>query len=468
MDAIIPFAVGDLQARSKQTSSALLTNAYAEPNPEGSKYPYTIYATPGSVEWLDFDVDAPVFGMHVTGEQLYVVVGSNVYLVSNNGTKTLLGNIGANNALVYMGDTRTETGVLKSDGTLWVISGTTVTQVTDADYQLSSSMTTADGYTILTVQNSDQWFISGQYNMTTYDATEFATAEEKSDTLVRAEFFNSSVWLFGQSSFEVWANVGATEFPYEPVPGTAKTTRGCLAGRSVTQEDNTLFWLGDDKIIYRATAFDPLRISTFAIEEKIRKLTNPSDAFSFCYTQAGHKFLVMTFPTDGLTIVYDMTTQFWHIRETYGLNGRWYPNCHTEFAGLQLVGDSQSGKIFYLDLDTFQEGDLPLVSRIQTQPVWDKDNRLIHDRIFLDIDPGVGLTTGQGSDPIVWMRYSDDGSNNWSDEEFAYIGKIGEYSNRVVYYQQGQSRKRIYEFVISDPVRRNISGAYGWLRQGKS
>lgn len=88
---------------------------------------------------------------------------------------------------------------------------------------------------------------------------------------------------------------------------------------------------------------------------------------------------------------------------------------------------------------------------------------------MLDIDMGLGLITGQGSDPEVMMRYSDDGLNTWSSERTRSFGKIGKYGQRKpVWRRNGNSRERVYEFAISDPVPVRINGAYIEPRTGKT
>ncbi len=78
--------------------------------------------------------------------------------------------------------------------------------------------------------------------------------------------------------------------------------------------------------------------------------------------------------------------------------------------------------------------------------------RLFFSRLQLDIQVGVGLTTGQGSDPQICMQFSDDGGRTWSNEKWTSMGKIGEYRRRVVWNRLGASFNRGFRFFGSDPV----------------
>ena len=74
----------------------------------------------------------------------------------------------------------------------------------------------------------------------------------------------------------------------------------------------------------------------------------------------------------------------------------------------------------------------------------------------------MGLPFGQGADPIVYLRWSDDGGHTWSNYHAKSIGKVGEYGKRVIWRRLGMSTKlrdRVYEVSGSDPVKIAITGA---------
>ena len=78
------------------------------------------------------------------------------------------------------------------------------------------------------------------------------------------------------------------------------------------------------------------------------------------------------------------------------------------------------------------------------------------------MESGVGLNIGQGSDPEVMLRWSDDGGHTWSNEHWSPIGKIGEYYKRVFFRRLGMTMKirdRVYELSMTDPVKIAIMGA---------
>jgi hypothetical protein len=88
------------------------------------------------------------------------------------------------------------------------------------------------------------------------------------------------------------------------------------------------------------------------------------------------------------------------------------------------------------------------------------DVRLFHHLFQLDIETGVGLTVGQGSDPVVVLRWSNDGGHTWSNERTGHIGVQGAYDQRVLWNRLGHARDRVYEVSGTDPVKIVITGAY--------
>ena len=69
---------------------------------------------------------------------------------------------------------------------------------------------------------------------------------------------------------------------------------------------------------------------------------------------------------------------------------------------------------------------------------------------------------GQGVDPQVMLRWSDDGGHTWSNEHWKSMGRIGETGTRVFWRRLGMTlklRDRVYEISGTDPVRITIVGA---------
>jgi hypothetical protein len=184
---------------------------------------------------------------------------------------------------------------------------------------------------------------------------------------------------------------------------------------------------------------------------------------------------VLTFPTQDATWCFDLTVYNqsegrlgWWQRlswsSTSGTYHRHFANCYANFADIRMCGDYQTGVLYQQDRAFYTDAGNPLRAQRRTPHVWKKQSR---ERIFfaqlqVEFTPGVGLQTGQGEDPQVMVRWSDDGGLSWGTEQWVTIGKVGETRNRAVIYNLGEARDRVWEVNISDPVKRDIIGATLW------
>jgi len=276
--------------------------------------------------------------------------------------------------------------------------------------------------------------------------------------------------VFGTDSVEVWYDSGAADFPLQRIQG-AFNEIGCVSAFSIAKLDNGLFWLGTDArgqgIVYRANGYTGVRVSTHAIEYAIAQNGNISDAIAYTYQQEGHAFYVLTFPSGNATWVYDVSTQVWHERAGFD-NGefmRHRSNCQCNFGGNILVGDFENGNIYRFDLDVYADngGIQKWLRSWRALPTGQNNlKRTAHHSLQLDCETGVGLNDGQGSDPQVMLRWSDDGGHTWSNEHWSPIGKIGAYGHRTFWRRLGMTlklRDRVYEISGTDPNKIAIMGA---------
>lgn len=452
-----PIAINLSQQRSRPVNASRLVNLYAEQAPEGSKCPIVLYGTPGLKSFATVGDDTIRAGIEGQG-YAYILSGAYVYRVDEDGNATLCtGDVIPATGNAFMINNGVQIGLLTVPDT-FAIEGTTVTKVTAAAYQPASSLDYVDGYAIWSVNDtSGEWFISGLRDITSVDASDFASAESNPDGLIRVMADHGEIWLFGTASIEPWANTGASPFPFERVPG-ARMERGCIAARSPAKMDNSIFWLGDDRIVYRADGYRPVRISTAAVEEILRTGT-VSDAVGQVYSQGGHWFYLLTLPSLNRTLAYDAQTTWWHERQsgTSLTPAMWDANCVFRAFGKTLVG-TENGLVYELDLDTYTDAGEYIRRAVVSAPIYPDGKRAIMNSIELEVETGVGLTTGQGSDPEVMMRWSADAGATWSNERRASIGAIGQRRLRAMWERGGAFRSRIYEFAISDPVKVSLHG----------
>jgi hypothetical protein len=81
------------------------------------------------------------------------------------------------------------------------------------------------------------------------------------------------------------------------------------------------------------------------------------------------------------------------------------------------------------------------------------------------LEAGVGLLSGQGSDPKIILDWSDDGGHTWSNARYLSIGGIGEYGYRCLAHHLGTSRNRVFRVRASDPVKFVLLEAYAYVEE---
>lgn len=105
----------------------------------------------------------------------------------------------------------------------------------------------------------------------TIDPLDFAEAESEPDELIEAVRVNDVMWLFGASSSEPWYPTGQTglgESPFAPAQGRT-VSQGILEGTAAVVR-NTPIVVAEDGVVYAIGGGEPQRLSTNAIEERIR------------------------------------------------------------------------------------------------------------------------------------------------------------------------------------------------------
>ena len=459
----IPFAVHSYQAASLPLSAQSLINLYPEQAPPDAKARLALYGTPGLKSFATAG-QGPIRGMHAFAGTLCAVSGGDFYTVASDGTAARRGTVKGDATAVSMADSGTQlvivSGPLAADAYTW--NGTTLAAIADADADFPGSADVAyiDGYHVFLRDGTGQFFNSALRDATNYDALDIGTAEASPDKLVAVESDHRDLWLMGETTIEIWYNSGVGNPPFDQVTN-ALIERGCLARHSVVKEDNTVFWLGDDKIVYRAEGYTPRRVSTHAIEGAIAGYASPADAQAFSYSENGHKFYILTFPE--ATWVYDIAMGVWHQRESRDPKGnslnRWRVGHGVHIYGKNLVGDYATGAIYELDPDTYTENGTTIRRVATSPPIHANGRRARMSRLQVEIESGVGLTSGQGSDPQAMLDWSDDGGRTWSGEHWAAMGRIGAYRARAVWRRLGQFRERTLRLTISDPVKTVIIAA---------
>lgn len=471
----IPFTGAAYRNSNSFLSAQESINYYLErlPSVEGERY--ILRGSPGLLSWVNLATTTPVRGMIVGGNNLYVVSSDKLFKITSGKVATeVSGSINTTfNQTVSMAYNGLQVMIVDSDATGWIytVADDTLEQITDSNFPGAGTVTLQDGFFIVNVPDTSQFWKSNLNDGLTWDSLDFSSAGWKPDNLVRVFSDHRDLWLPGEDTIEIWYNNGdASSFPFTRREG-AEMEIGLAAPESMARINNAVFWLGRTENghgqVFQALGFKPQVISTDPITEAINSYDVIEDAIGFTYLLDNAAMYEITFPTADASWVYDSSINQWHERQSRRtdlsgrtVTGRHRVQHHTFFAGKHLFGDFETGKIWEMTPESYKEGAFHMVSQRSAITFEKNQDPITVDELQVLFTPGVGRVSGQGSSPVVIVSWSGDGGKTWGNEHQLSLGALGEYENRVREMQLGQNRNWVFRVKVSDPVNRDILDGY--------
>ena len=466
------------EAASPTQDTQVCINWYPEVDPtKKDDNPFTpdgrgviaLYPTPGLSVVGELAAAAEVRGFNVIpgGQTLLAVSGNKFYSIDTNYTATEIGTLLTSSGQVSI--TNNGVAAYLTDGTsrYYYIWGTGVfAAIADGAFAGGDVCAEMDNFIFYNDPNTNQFGCTSAGSIVS-NALNSGQKIGGSDNIVAVAADHRQVILLGETESERWVNVGTFPFPFAIIPGTS-IQHGLQARFSVARLGEGLACLAlDDRgqatvVMWGAAIPSPVRISTFAIETAIQGYSRTDDAIAYSYAQSGHEFYVLTFPTADVTWCFDLSTGLWHRRAWRDSNNFYHrhrSNCAVVFNNQIIVGDYQNGKLYELSTTNYTDAGDPLPCVRRCPHLTNDLRNTFHHDLQIQFQPGVGLQTGQGSDPECILRFSDDGGFTWSNDHIIKIGKVGKYRNRAIKRRLGLARDRVYEITVTDPVYRAVISA---------
>lgn len=371
----------------------------------------------------------------------FVVSGNQVYAGS-----TLLGTIEGSGP-VSMAASETEM-VITAGGPIYRTNGATLTQPVFPDGAYVTAVCFLAGYFLGIRAGTQQFYWSDVLDATTWDGLSFASAENEPDHLRDCIVVDDMLVLLGSETVEFWPKTGDADIPFAPIAGRV-FEQGVIATGCAVSTDNSFFWVGNDKIVYR-NGNTPEAISDDGIVE--RAATSATFAM-FLIEDERHKFLCCRF--DGCTMAYDITTGQWCEFASWGL-GNFRVQC--AISG-PVMGSAIDGRLYrfsgYQDaggvLERRWRGGFPLTG----------GSAQINNVRATCNSGQTPFLTGPYTDPQIEMRLSNDYAQTWTDWEGGSLGEQGNYRALPEWRALGiaDAPGVLFEWRVTDPVPVRFSGA---------
>ena len=119
---------------------------------------------------------------------------------------------------------------------------------------------------------------------------------------------------------------------------------------------------------------------------------------------------------------------------------------------MNLFFDKYSGQVFKEDYTNSTENGT-LIRRRRTSQTYSQEYQNISvTSLELDCNTGYGVTTGQGSNPVLMLEISRDGGYTYGQPRLIFLGAIGIHKFRARLHKLGIARNWVFRLTLTDPI----------------
>lgn len=492
------FSAGAYTSLSVNADCQSCVNLYPESiESQAGKNSGALYLTPG-LSLLNTLPTSPVRGIWAGEGRCFVVSGSKLYEINESGTPINgiglnpdRGDVGNDGRLVQMHSNGNQLIVISNQqlycdngtGPVPPVFGHFVSDVwTDDDPAnpvtarqgaiLDSYFLAVDKITLDDPDSPRKFRHSQALDGTQWSILDYASKEAYADQLNGMLVSHEDLWLFGSQTTEVWRNNYSTapeSFPWERDPG-AMINYGITGEFSHTKLAEGVAWLAGDPrgyvVAVFAEGYRPKRVSTHAIEQEWATYSTCSDAESFAYTENGHQFWWINFPSANRTWVWDATTQLWHRRGWWNGSSldRHRARCHASVLwpsghAHHIVGDWQNGKLYKMSAAYYDDAGTAIHWERTCPHNAEEQKRIFFSRMEIECEKATSAT--------ISLSWSNDSGKNFTTPISASNGTT-DTTTRLFWHRLGSGRGRVFRFsgaasskvALIDAYMRAQAGAY--------
>ncbi len=376
---------------------------------------------------------------------LYRVMGSKLVTVAQNGTVTVLGDVGDDGKLVTLDYSFDLLGIA-SAGNLWFWNPvtSTLTQNTDPDLGTVVDVVWVDGYWMTT--DGEFLIVTELSNPLDVNPLKYGSSEVDPDPVNALLKVRNEVYALNRHTIEVFDNVGGDFFPFQRIDG-AQIEKGCIGTHACCVFAEAVAFLGggfnEAPAIYIGANGNASKISTQEIDQLLLTYTEPQLALSKLEARNDktHQHLYVHLPDR--TLVYDYAAsqatnqQIW-FTVTSTLVGfapyraRNFVWCFDRWN----IGDPLSSAVGYTTDLTSDHYGQQVRWEFGTLMLYNGGKgAIVHELELVALTGRVPL----GVNPQISTSYSLDGQS-WSQDRFISAGTTGNAAKRLVWWQQGMMR----------------------------
>lgn len=294
---------------------------------------------------------------------LYQATGSALYSIDSSGNAIFLGEISNSPNPVVMATDATQL-IITTGGTpdvyVYTVSGG-LAVVTDDDLLTTSSVAFLDSRFIY--QQPDGYFVVSALNDgTTIASLDFAQAEALPDDLLRVFSLNQLLYLFGETTTEIWFTSGTGR---PPLNRQAVLQQGICGTYAVDSIDGVIYFIDGNRRpgMIQGENHQPLFVPAIGEAWASFGATDFATARVSAYSLHQENFVDFIFSDQGQIWCYHVTSQTWFEKD-------FMTTSIVHDYDLVLAAHSANKKIYRLDFSNYQQDganmtrrkDLPLIS----------------------------------------------------------------------------------------------------------
>jgi hypothetical protein len=453
------------------------------PQASDSRSEWGILSTPG----LDFIADA-------TGALIRAAITydtTKAYIVIDNKIKKVTSSFVVSDLGVTLGGSTGNCSIAKTGTEVVVCANSKIYRInalTDAVTDITTVLTSINALNIpiwvmaqnsrfiYLTSNSNQVHISDLYNANSITSLNGYRPNTIAGTLSNGAVTTWYQYYFNENSVEVYRDTGAEIGPFSRIDGGAIPV-GIAASQSALTILDKVYYLGRTNVgllgLIEVTDVNYKVVSTPDFVQRIDDYYSYSDAIAWTDTQNGHVFYNLTFPNVelspgfssniGKTWTYDLMTGLFFERSSYdsvnARDTRHKANCSFFLGNKELIGSWDDGKIYEISNDFQDEEGVTIKREIITSTLLDRDSAFTVYNLEIDVERGIALTSGQGSDPILMLETSKDRGNTWSAVRQRSVGVNGDYNKIIRFSSFGMGKSFTWRIRVTDPVKWAFIGA---------
>jgi hypothetical protein len=386
----------------------------------------------------------------VTGGIIYIKKDSDLTPIEITGATLELDNP------VTFADNGTHL-VMANGGKMVYTDGATATQVGDADAPTEvTHVAHINGFILATSAGTDRIYNSDLDDVTTWGASQYFSAESTPDQVLAMTTDDSLIYAWGEKTLEIWYPDGSADVT--PFSRQDVIPRGIIAKYSVVKANNTFYWLNEERrLVYLNGAI--VQSVSIPFDKAHHDLTTISDARAFLLTERGRYFIIINFPTEDRSHVYDVMLNQWY-RWGYWDNRLaklnmmlWNDVSYMQAWGKHIAA-SRLGDDLYLVSSSYENDNGRQIKPLEETGWFTGESSVVKKmpkaRLTLQRGAVILDTSDLTAKPTLIVQWKDDGYSEWSNEYEIDLGQIGDTYMFAEILRLGQFRSRKFRCYMTD------------------